>query len=98
MYKSITHNVAPVIMSSTNYNLNDLAGQQPKSSTWSALRKLVGLLPEQRSKLVLAIGAILINSVLSFLAPMTIGLTIVNFILTTNYHAVLVNCGLLPVI
>ncbi|HEX9511587.1 MAG TPA: ABC transporter ATP-binding protein [Puia sp.] len=85
-------------MSSTNYNLNDLAGQQPKSSTWSALRKLVGLLPEQRSKLVLAIGAILINSVLSLLAPMIIGLTIDKFILTKNYHGVLVNCGLLLVI
>jgi ATP-binding cassette subfamily B protein len=82
-------------MSSTNYNLNSITGQQPKSSTWSALRKLVGLLPEQRSKLILAIIAILINSVLSLLAPMIIGMTIDKFILTHNYQGVLTNCSLL---
>ena len=85
-------------MSSTNYNLNIVAEQQPKSSTWSALRKLVGLLPEQRSKLIMALVAILINSVLSLLAPMIIGITIDKYILTKNYHGVLVNCGLLLII
>lgn len=85
-------------MSSTNYNLNDLAGQQPKSSNWSALRKLVGLLPEQRGKLIGAIAAILINSVLTLQAPRIIGSTLDKYILKPNYHGVLVNCGYLLII
>ncbi len=85
-------------MSSTNYNLNDLAGQQAKSSTLSGLRKLIGLLPEQSGKLVWAIIAILVNSVLSLLAPMIIGMTMDKYILKHDYQGVLVNCGLLLVI
>lgn len=85
-------------MSSTNYNLNSIEGQQSQSSTWSALRKLVGLLPEQRSKLVFALGAILLNAVLSLLAPYIIGITIDKYILTKNYQGVLVNCGILLII
>jgi ATP-binding cassette subfamily B protein len=85
-------------MSSTNYNLNDLAGQQEKSSTLSGLRKLIGLLPEQRGKLVWAIIAILINSVLSLLGPMIIGMTMDKYILKHDYQGVLANCGLLLVI
>ena len=42
-------------MSNLNYNLNSLTGQQPKSSTWSALKKLVGLLPAERPRLVWAL-------------------------------------------
>lgn len=85
-------------MSSTNYNLNSLTVQQPKSNTWSALRKLIGLLPEKRNRLIWAIVAILANSVLSLLGPMIIGITIDKYIQTKNYHGVLTNCGLLLVI
>ena len=87
-------------MSSTNYNLNSLTGQAPKSSTWSALRKLVGLLPEKRGRLILAIGAILVNSILTLLAPLIIGNTLNKYVLTPvkNYHGVLVNCGYLLII
>ncbi len=42
-------------MSSQNYNLNIAAEGQAKSGTWPALVKLVNLLPEQRSKLILAL-------------------------------------------
>ena len=87
-------------MSSTNYNLNSITGQESKSSTWSALRKLVGLLPEKRGRLILAICAILVNSILTLLAPLIIGDTLNKYILpaTKNYHGVLVNCGYLLII
>jgi len=85
-------------MSSTNYNLNDIAAQQPKNTTWSALRKLVGLLPEQRGKLIGAVIAILVNTVLSLLPAMIVGITINKFILTKDYHGIWVNCGYLLLI
>jgi len=85
-------------MSSTNYNLNDIAAQQPKNTTWSALRKLVGLLPEQRGKLIGAVISILFNTLLSLLPPLIVGITINKFILTKDYHGIWVNCGYLLLI
>ncbi|HLZ86357.1 MAG TPA: ABC transporter ATP-binding protein, partial [Puia sp.] len=63
-------------MSSRNYNLNSLTEEQPKSKTWPALRKLVGLLPEQRGKLILALITMVIYAILSMLPPVLIGFTI----------------------
>jgi len=85
-------------MSSTNYNLNTIAEEQPKSSNWSALRKLIALLPEQQSKLVGAFIAIIAYSVLSLMGPKIIGETIDKYILHHQYHGVLVNCGWLLLI
>jgi len=82
-------------MSSTNYNLNSLAGSQPKISSWTALKKLIGLLPEERMRLVWALIAMLGNAGLSLLGPMIIGITIDKFILHHDYHGVLMNCLLL---
>ncbi|GGA84022.1 putative ABC transporter ATP-binding protein [Puia dinghuensis] len=63
-------------MSSQNYNLNSLTGGQPKSKTLPALRKLVGLLPEQRGKLILAFVTMVIYAILSMVPPVLIGFTI----------------------
>jgi ATP-binding cassette subfamily B protein len=63
-------------MSSQNYNLNSLTEGQPKSKTWPALRKLVGLLPEQRGRLVLALITMVLYAILSMLPPVLIGFTI----------------------
>jgi ATP-binding cassette subfamily B protein len=98
MYKYINHKEAPVTMSSPNYNLNSLTAQQPKTSTWPALRKLVGLLPDQRGKLVMALFAMLVYAVLAMLGPYIIGVTINKYILNKDYHGVLINCGWLALI
>src|SRR5258708_24222137 len=76
MSKSINHKEAPATMSSRNYNLNSLTEGQPKSKTFPALRKLIGLLPEQRGKLTMALFTMLIYAVLSMLPPVLIGFTI----------------------
>ncbi|MDR3713818.1 MAG: ABC transporter ATP-binding protein [Puia sp.] len=81
-------------MSSTNYNLNSTAGQQ-KTPTWPALKTLVSLLPGERSKLVYALIAMMVNTALSLLGPLIIKNTIDHEILRNNYSGVLVNCSLL---
>lgn len=70
-------------MSSPNYNLNALTEGQPKSSTWSALRKLANLLPEERGTLILALITMIGYAVLSMLPPALIGYTI-NHIIDTK--------------
>ena len=67
-------------MSSQNYNLNDLTASQPKSKIWPALVKLVGLLPEKRGQLVLALITIGCFSFLSMLPPALIGYTVNHLI------------------
>ena len=85
-------------MSSQNYNLNVVTGGEAKSSTWSALRKLVALLPEQRGKLILALVIMVALAVLSMLPPALIGYTLNNILSGKGYHPVLVVCGWLLLI
>jgi ATP-binding cassette subfamily B protein len=85
-------------MSSRNYNLNALSEGQGKSSTWSALRKLVALLPEQRGRLILALVIMVALAVFSMLPPALIGYTINSILGGKGYHPVLVVCGWLLVI
>jgi ATP-binding cassette, subfamily B, bacterial len=67
-------------MSSQNYNLNDLTASQPKSKIWPALVKLVGLLPEKRGQLILALITMVFYSILSMLPPALIGYTVNHLI------------------
>src|ERR1017187_5831982 len=78
-----------------NYNLNDIAGQQQKSSTLSSLQKLLQLIKEERKNLLLALFAILSNSGLNLLGPLIIGYTIDTYIVHKNYTGVLTYSGLL---
>jgi ATP-binding cassette subfamily B protein len=81
-------------MSNTNYNLNIIAGEQPKKvSNWSALGKLINLLPQKRAMLIWALIAILVYSALTMMAPIIIGVTIDKYIQHKDFHGVLVNCG-----
>jgi ATP-binding cassette, subfamily B, bacterial len=72
-------------MSSQNYNLNELTAAAPKSKIWPALMKLIGLLPEQRGKLMGALLTMLVYSFLSMLPPALIGYTI-NHLVTVKMH------------
>jgi len=81
-------------MSNTNYNLNNTAVKDAKkTSNFSALRKLVNLLPEQRGKLIWALIVILIYSILTMVGPYIVGVTINKYILNKDYSGVLRNCG-----
>jgi ATP-binding cassette, subfamily B, bacterial len=85
-------------MSSPNYNLNALIEGQTKSKTWSALRKLIGLLPEQRGNLMLALITMVFYAVASMVPPALIGYTINNILKGNGYHTIWVVCGWLVVI
>jgi ATP-binding cassette subfamily B protein len=69
-------------MSKQQYNLNIPLEGQPKSSTWRALLKLVRLLPEQRGRLMLALAAIILYSILSMLPPYLMGFTLTHVLNT----------------
>jgi ATP-binding cassette subfamily B protein len=63
-----------------NYNLNELTAERSKSRIWPALTKLIGLLPEQRGKLIGALLIMVVYSFLSMLPPALIGYAINHFV------------------
>ena len=69
-------------MNKQQYNLNIPVEGEKRSSTWRALVKLVGLLPEQRGKLTMALGLIILYSALSMLPPYLIGFTLTHVLNT----------------
>jgi ATP-binding cassette subfamily B protein len=82
-----------------NYNLNSPEGQSPaKTSTWGALKSLLGLMSGEKKKLLLAFIAIVINSVLNLLSPLIIGYTIDRYIQNKDFSGVWFNAGLLLII
>jgi len=80
-----------------NYNLNDLQANVPKSSTWPSLGKLLNLISHERKNLLMALGAILVNSAVNLFGPLVIGDTIDKYIMVQHpdYQGVLQNCALL---
>ena len=78
-----------------NYSLNNLTGQQEKSSNLRILQKLLQLIREERRNLMLACLAILVNSGLTLLSPYIIGHTIDRYIAHKDYGGVLRNVFLL---
>jgi ATP-binding cassette subfamily B protein len=87
------HNEVPVIMS---YNLNEAAdSKEQKKSTLTSLRKLLKLIQEEKRTIIIAMIIILINAGLSLLAPFLIGHTIDTYIVSKQYHGVIVFSGIL---
>ncbi len=78
-----------------SYNLNDISAQQKKSSTLHILGNLLGLIKEERSNLIMALFAILVNSGLNLLGPFIIGYTIDTYLVHKDYSGVLRFSGLL---
>jgi ATP-binding cassette subfamily B protein len=78
-----------------NYNLNKLAEQGQKKSTYTALKSLLQLIAHERKNLLLALFAILLNSTLNLLGPYLIGHTIDTYVVHKQYHGVLVFSGIL---
>src|SRR4051812_41707514 len=92
MFKYLIRNKAPVTM---NYNLNNTTAEGQKTSTYAGLKKLIQLIAHERKNLLLALGAILLNSTLNLLGPYIIGHTIDKYVVTKQYHGVLVFSGIL---
>lgn len=78
-----------------NYNLNQLTAQQQKKSTVSSLKRLLKLIAHERKNLLLALLTILVNSTLNLLGPYLIGHTIDTYVVTKQYHGVLVFSAIL---
>jgi ATP-binding cassette, subfamily B, bacterial len=79
-----------------NYNLNQLSEKaEKKASLLSALRKMLGLIKDERITLIIAFIAILVNAVLSLLGPYLIGHTIDTYVQAKNYHGILLFSGIL---
>ncbi|HRH93331.1 MAG TPA: ABC transporter ATP-binding protein [Candidatus Peribacteria bacterium] len=77
-----------------NYALNTTGATKP-ASAFSALVKLWPLLRNERGTLALALLAIVLNAGLNLLAPLLIGHTIDAYVVTRQYHGVLVFAGIL---
>jgi len=93
MFRSTTHNEAPVTM---NYNLNQTATEtEQKKSTLTALKKLLDLIQEEKRTLIFAMIAILVNAGLSLLGPYLIGHTIDTYIQSKQFHGVIMFSGFL---
>ena len=70
-----------------NYNLNDISLKQEKSSNLRILQKLLQLIREERTNLLFALFAILMNSGLTLLGPYITGYTIDNYVMIKIFTA-----------
>jgi ATP-binding cassette, subfamily B, bacterial len=79
-----------------NYNLNQLTdnGEQKKAG-FASLKKLVTLIGEERSNLIIAFAAIFLNAGLNLLGPYMIGQTIDKYIQTGNYRGLMISAAIL---
>jgi ATP-binding cassette subfamily B protein len=74
------------VLNTMNYTLNT---NKEKSSVWAAVRKLLPLLKDDHKKLIIALIAIIINAGLTLLAPLLIGHAVNHFIVTKQFHGLL---------
>lgn len=77
------------------YNLNDASEGTEKQSTLQSLAKLLVLITSERTNLIKAMCAILINSGLLLLGPYLVGYTIDHYIRTGQFRGVLMFTGIL---
>ncbi|GAB2978289.1 ABC transporter ATP-binding protein [Mucilaginibacter puniceus] len=78
-----------------SYNLNNNTQQEKKASTYAGVKKLLQLIAHERKTLFLALIAILLNATINLLGPYIIGHTIDKYVVTKQYHGVLVFSGIL---
>jgi ATP-binding cassette subfamily B protein len=79
-----------------NYNLNIAApNRKKKIRTFTALKKLLLILAEEKKILIVSLVIIFINASLSLMAPVLIGHTIDTYVQTRQYHGVLLFSGIL---
>lgn len=77
-----------------NLNIGKSEGGKPVK-TWTALKKLVLILANEKRNLFIALFIILINASLSLMGPFLIGHTIDTYVQNRHYHGVIVFSGIL---
>lgn len=78
------------------YNLNDITNpEDQKKPTLVVLRKLLGLIREERKNLVIAFIFIFVNAGLGLMGPYLIGYTVDHYIQTKQFQGVLKFSGIL---
>ena len=77
-----------------NYKLTKSEGPQ-KTSMWQAAKKLWPLIVEEKKIMVVALIAVIVNSVLSLYAPRLIAHAVDTYIVRGDYHGVLVYAGII---
>ena len=77
-----------------DYQLNKSDPGQ-KTSTWEAIKKLWPLLKEEKNIMIAALVAVVINSVLSLLAPRLIAHTVDAYIIKGNFPGVVMFAGII---
>jgi len=78
-----------------NYILRTNEEREKKMTLNDAFRSLKPLLSDEKRQLLLALFAIALTSTANLMAPVMIGRTIDTYIITKNFHGVLVNSGIL---
>lgn len=72
-----------------NYNINELSSQKQKTSSLKAVVKLYTLIAHEKRNLIIALIAILINSLLQLIGPLLIGHAVDAYVITRQYNGVL---------
>jgi ATP-binding cassette subfamily B protein len=80
-----------------NYNLNKTESSQ-KIDTWQAAKKLWPLLVEEKKIMIVALLAVVINSLLNLIAPRLIAHTVDTYIIQGDYQGVLVFAAIILVL
>ena len=80
-----------------NYNLNKTEIPQ-KTSVWRAAKKMWPLIALEKKIIIVALGAVIVNSVLNLAAPRLIAHAVDTFIVLRDYEGVLVYSGIILII
>src|SRR3546814_11774408 len=78
-----------------NYNLNELFEQEKKKSTYAGLKDLFKLIAHERKNLIIAFFTILPDAHLHLIGPFIIVPTIDKYVVTKDFHGLLVFSWLL---
>lgn len=78
-----------------NYELNRKDEYSKKIGVIEAAKKLWPLMSSQKGYLLLALLAILVNSVMTLAGPVIVGRTVDHYVIPGNFHMVLVSAGIL---
>ena len=79
-----------------NYDLNQApVGKGKKMAPLASLKKLLTIIGGERSNLIKALTAILLNAALTLSGPFLLGYTIDKYIQTKNFHGVLLFSGIM---
>ncbi len=78
-----------------NYKLKTTADKDEKQPIWTAIVKMASLLSFEKKNIAISVVAIIVNSGMTLVAPLLVGYTIDSYVVTKNYHGVLIFSGIL---